>query len=222
MAAMFAGASRALLTSVVFAFETTLQPHGLLPVLAGSTLAFLVARLLMQNSIMTEKIARRGLRIPQDYDPDAFLHTTVSEIMETNVRVLPSNFKLIELAGRIAQHDPAVSACESWPLLDTDGCLAGIITRNDLLRALERPGAEGLTLLEAGSAALVIAHPDESVHDAVARMLAHGIGHLPVVNRVDPKKLIGCICSANLLAIRLKSQLRETRREPGWLSTSRV
>ncbi|MEO8090384.1 MAG: chloride channel protein, partial [Gemmatimonadales bacterium] len=35
MAAMFAGASRALLTSVVFAFETTRQPMGLLPLLAG-------------------------------------------------------------------------------------------------------------------------------------------------------------------------------------------
>ncbi|MEZ4548865.1 MAG: hypothetical protein R3B51_14650 [Thermodesulfobacteriota bacterium] len=31
MAAMFTGASRAFLTSVVFAFETTLQPHGILP-----------------------------------------------------------------------------------------------------------------------------------------------------------------------------------------------
>src|SRR6185436_5639435 len=35
MAAMFAGASRALLASVVFAFETTLQPIGLLPLLGG-------------------------------------------------------------------------------------------------------------------------------------------------------------------------------------------
>src|SRR6185312_15788557 len=35
MAAMFAGASRALLASVVFAFETTRQPLGLLPLLGG-------------------------------------------------------------------------------------------------------------------------------------------------------------------------------------------
>ena len=41
MAAMFAGASRALLASVVFAFETTRQPLGLLPLLGGCTAAFL-------------------------------------------------------------------------------------------------------------------------------------------------------------------------------------
>src|SRR5262249_57203051 len=37
MAAMFAGASHAVLASVVFAFETTRQPVGLLPLLVGCT-----------------------------------------------------------------------------------------------------------------------------------------------------------------------------------------
>ena len=63
MAAIFAGASRALLASVVFAFETTRQPMGLLPLLGGCTAAYLVSCLLMQHSIMTEKIARRGARV---------------------------------------------------------------------------------------------------------------------------------------------------------------
>src|SRR5262249_41120410 len=55
MAAMFAGASRALLASVVFAFETTRQPMGLLPLLGGCSASFLISCLLMRNTIMTEK-----------------------------------------------------------------------------------------------------------------------------------------------------------------------
>jgi H+/Cl- antiporter ClcA len=58
MAAIFAGASRALLASVVFAFETTRQPMGLLPLLAGCSAAYLASLLLMRNTIMTEKLAR--------------------------------------------------------------------------------------------------------------------------------------------------------------------
>ena len=69
MAAIFAGASRALLASVVFAFETTRQPMGLLPLLGGCTAAYLISCLLMQNTIMTEKLARRGLRVPSEYGP---------------------------------------------------------------------------------------------------------------------------------------------------------
>src|SRR5207245_10519397 len=70
MAAMFAGASRALLASVVFAFETTRQPIGLLPLLSGCTASFLLSCLLMRNTIMTEKIARRGVRVPGEYAAD--------------------------------------------------------------------------------------------------------------------------------------------------------
>jgi H+/Cl- antiporter ClcA len=67
MAAVFAGASRALLTSVVFAFETTRQPMGLLPLLAGCTGAFLISSLMMRYTIMTEKLARRGTYVPTEY-----------------------------------------------------------------------------------------------------------------------------------------------------------
>jgi H+/Cl- antiporter ClcA len=61
MAAMFAGASHALMASVVFAYEATGQPATVVPLLAGCAAAYLVSRLLMQSSIMTEKLLRRGL-----------------------------------------------------------------------------------------------------------------------------------------------------------------
>jgi H+/Cl- antiporter ClcA len=67
MAAMFAGSSRALLMSVVFAFETTRQPIGLLPLLGGCTAAYLISLLTMRYTIMTEKLARRGTYVPTEY-----------------------------------------------------------------------------------------------------------------------------------------------------------
>ncbi|WP_413582828.1 chloride channel protein [Bdellovibrio sp. HCB288] len=69
MAALFAGSSRALLTSVVFALEGTKQPLGLVPLLGCCSIAYIVSSLLMKNSIMTEKIVRRGLQVPHEYYP---------------------------------------------------------------------------------------------------------------------------------------------------------
>ena len=221
MAGIFAGASRALLASVVFAFETTHQTNGLLPLLAGSTLAFLAARMLMQNSIMTEKIARRGLRIPEDYDADVFAQTTVGEIMDTNVMLLPPEMLLSELADRISQHDPKVSLYDAWPLVTSDRQLAGIITRNDVIRSLEEPGAADLKLADAGNSALVTVFPDESVHDAVERMLNHGIGRLLVVSRVDPQYLVGYVSRTHLLSTRFRRIRQEQVREDGWLQRAR-
>jgi CIC family chloride channel protein len=217
MAALFAGASHALLASIVFAFETTLQPAGLLPLLSGATLGYLTARLLMQNSIMTEKIARRGLRIPQDYDADVFLQATVGEVMDKNVHTLPADSLVSDLASRISKHDPTISAYQAWPLVDAQGLLSGIITRHDLLRALEKPGVAEVTLREAGSKALVVAHPEETMHEAVARMLTHGVGRLPVVNSNEPRKLIGYLSRTSLLSTRLRSLQQENVRETGWL-----
>jgi CIC family chloride channel protein len=68
MAATFAGASRALLTSVIFAYETTKQPESLLPLLGACSIAYLVSTLMMKNTIMTEKLVRRGHHVPMEYD----------------------------------------------------------------------------------------------------------------------------------------------------------
>ncbi|HEU5080363.1 MAG TPA: chloride channel protein [Opitutaceae bacterium] len=217
MAAMFAGASRALLASVVFAFETTLQPNGLLPILAGSTVAFFVARMLMENSIMTEKIARRGLRIPQDYDADAFSHTAIEDIMDRNVKTLSAQSTVAHLADLIASHDASISNHQAWPLVDAAGRLTGMITRRDVMRAIERSGGREDTLLEAGSSPAIVAFPDETVADAVNRMLAKGVGRLPIVDRADHGKLVGYVGRTSLLSTRLRSLQQETMREDGWL-----
>lgn len=81
MAAMFAGASRALLTSVVFALETTGQAHGVLPVLGASVAAYFLSFFLMRGSIMTEKIKRRGVSAPDAYEPDVLQGVLVKQLV---------------------------------------------------------------------------------------------------------------------------------------------
>ena len=80
MAAMFAGASRAWLTSIVFALETTGQINGLLPLLGGCVAAYFVSFFMMKGSIMTEKILRRGIKTPDVYEPDILRTVTVRKL----------------------------------------------------------------------------------------------------------------------------------------------
>lgn len=83
MAAMFAGASRALLTSIVFSLETTGQMNGLLPLLGGCVAAYFVSFFLLRNgSIMTEKIQRRGVKTPDAYVPDVLKTITVARLLQ--------------------------------------------------------------------------------------------------------------------------------------------
>ncbi|MEO6315550.1 MAG: chloride channel protein [Chitinophagaceae bacterium] len=81
MAAMFAGASRAFLTSVVFALETTGQVNGLLPLMGACAAAYFVSFFLMEGSIMTEKINRRGVQTPDSYEPDVLQTINVAQLV---------------------------------------------------------------------------------------------------------------------------------------------
>jgi len=67
MSSMFAGATRAVLTSTVFAIEATGAHYGMAPLLLGNSAAYLVSILLMKETIMTEKIAKRGVKVPNEY-----------------------------------------------------------------------------------------------------------------------------------------------------------
>jgi H+/Cl- antiporter ClcA/CBS domain-containing protein len=214
MAALFGAASRATFTFIVFAFEITRDYDAMLPLMIGCAVADGVGLLLLPNSIMTEKLARRGLRVPQDYEADVLGQVSVGQAMDREVLTLPAGLTVDEVAGRLSGK---LAHRDAFPLLDAAGRLAGIVTRADILAAAERGEGEA-TLLEAGSDAPLVAHPDETLHEAVSRMLRNDVGRLPVVSRDEPGRLVGYLGRAGVLSARLHRLREEHEREPGWLA----
>ena len=64
LAAVFGGASHAVLASILMALETTHQAAGTLPLVACVLLAALVCRVLLPHSLMTHGPASRGVQVP--------------------------------------------------------------------------------------------------------------------------------------------------------------
>jgi CIC family chloride channel protein len=198
MAATFAGASHALLTSIVFAFETTRQPVGLLPLLAGCTAAYLVALLLSRHSIMTEKLARRGTPVRTEYEADHLAHMTAREVATTPVVSLHADEALAEVREWL---DTAASAShQGFPVLDDAGLLVGVVTRRDLLAG---PDVElgGLRLVrDVVRRPPAVVYGDSTLRDAADLMVTQGVGRLPVVERRDPRRVVGILSRSDLLA----------------------
>ena len=107
MGAVFGAASRAAFTFIIFAFEITRDYNSVLPLMLVTVIADAIAVRYAKNSIMTEKLARRGLHIHQDYEPDVFQVVTVGEIMAKDFDTVPATMQIGELTERITQHDPA-------------------------------------------------------------------------------------------------------------------
>ena len=218
MGAVFGAASRAAFSFIVFAFEITRDYNSVLPLMLVTVIADGVAILLMPKaSIMTEKLVRRGLRIHQDYEADVLQQMVVSETMDREAPVLPAGIPVRELAERIARHEPGVSRHQGMLLMDADKRLVGIITRGDILRSLDEDPSGAMSLLEAGSRKMIVTHPDETLHEAAAKMLRNNIGRLPVVDRKDPQHVVGYLGRPGIMAARLHRLHEEHVREPGWV-----
>ena len=222
MGAVFGAASRATFTFIIFAFEITRDYNSVLPLMLVSVIADGIAMLLMPNSsIMTEKLARRGLHVHQDYEADILAQTRVEETMDQDLPTIPADAKVGVLAERIAQHDALVARHEALLILDQAGKLAGIITRGDLLRALAQDASGAMSVLEVGSSRLIVTYPDELISEAASKMLRYDIGRLPVVDRADHGKPVGYLSRSGVMAARLRGFHNEHLLEPGWFPRTR-
>lgn len=223
MAAVFGAAARAPFTLIIFAFEITRNYDSVLPLMLVVVVAYAIALRFMDNSIMTERLARRGRQVNQEYEVDVFQQVAVSRAMDEHPTLIPAATPIGTLAARIARNEPEVVRHQALLLTDERGELAGILTRGDLMRALQRDPSGKLTVLEAGDATPHVTYPDEMLGDALNRMLQQNCGRLPVVARDNPKKIVGYLGRAAVLQARLWRLHEDNVAEPGWLkSTART
>ena len=206
MAAIFAGASRALLTSVVFAFETTGQAHGLLPLLGGCAAAYLVSALAMRNTIMTEKIARRGVRVPTEYSADYLEQVLVRDACSRGVVSLRTSDELGEVRRRLASGQ-ADYQHQGFPVVDDSGTVRGVVTRRTLLDPSE-PNIRRIGDL--GLRPPVVVHEHHSLREAADHMVAEEIGRVIVVGVDAPHPLVGILTRGDILSAH-RRRLKGTR-----------
>ena len=207
MAAMFAGASRALLASVVFAFEATRQPLSLLPLLGGCTAAYLISALMMRYTIMTEKIARRGARVLVDYSVDYLDQVLVRDGATREVVALAADDTLASVRAWFSSRAPGTGH-QGFPVHDRSGDLVGVLTRRDIFNTEEPETSQLWSIIKRPPA---VAYEDNSLREAADHMVGEEVGRLPVVARDNPRKVTGWLTRSDLLTAH-RQRLEDTSR----------
>ena len=212
MAGIISGAMRAPLTGAVFAVELTGHFDALPQTVAAAVGAYAVSVLLMRRSILTEKIARRGRHILQEYTVDPLDFLQAEQVMTRDPTCLPGEMTVREAVAFFAEQ----ARHRSYPVIDAQARLLGLVSRTDALR-WQSGGQSGdnldvTTLRDALSDASqpfgLAAAPIGTIADL---MIETGVGRIPIV---DPQttKVVGILTRHDLLTARHRLTRAETER----------
>lgn len=195
MASVFAGSTRALLTSIVFAFETTMQPHGLLPLLGASIAAYFVSFFLMKHgTIMTEKINRRGVQTPDVYEPDILQRVNVGAVIEEAEDIFSSDNCLEDIREWLLSSNEDV---EAVAVIDENEAIVGVVCLDDIRRSNLPDSAPITALMQKKN---IYVYTDSKLSFAVDLMDRFKVDYLPVVERNNKTKVAGILSYKDVFA----------------------
>jgi CIC family chloride channel protein len=192
MGAVFAGAARAPITAVLIVFELTGEYKVILPLMLAIVMAAAISARLSEGTIYTLKLRRRGVKIGGARPVNIMRTVPIAAAMTGLPEVVPADTAVAELAARFAD-----SAQSSYPVVDEDGSLVGVIGAADVEQ-------EALHIDRPDITAADIAHrvpklrADERLDDA-----AHALGltddaGLPVVS-ADGADVVGWVTHRDVL-----------------------
>ncbi|HIK30213.1 MAG TPA: chloride channel protein [Oscillatoriales cyanobacterium M4454_W2019_049] len=217
MAAVLAGSVRAPLTAMILLFEMTQNYHIVLPLMTAVGMSVWLVDL-AKSSQTVEKLdfQQMGFNLQEMQEYSLLENVTVADYLSTDYVALPKTLTLLEASQALLQ-----SQCHTALVLDRDGQLYGIIALSDIRRQLapfkldgshsESDGASknpsAFLLKDRADMQPILQQPidqfctteilysynDDSLWSAWQEMGARGLYLLPVVERDNPRKVLGVI-----------------------------
>src|SRR3546814_3262364 len=93
---------------------------------------------MMRNTIMNEKIVRRGVRVPLEYSVDFLQRMLVGQVYNRDAVTLKAEDTL-ERVQQWIQQGGSDTRHHGYPIVDTKGAVIGVLTVRDLLNPRTPP-----------------------------------------------------------------------------------
>lgn len=203
MAAMFAAAARAPLTSLFIVFE--LSGYSLiLPLMTAVALAAALAQLLTRDTIYNVRLRRAGLDVRDEPAPSPLDDLTVATTMRTDTPIVSRLATIQDLANAMSQSRGNVVA-----VADQQNRFIGLVTATDVASAVERQELNRRAF-DLAVVAPILVHPDDSLRHALSLLVEHDVRQLPVVAREDESRLMGMLTQRDVLREVAQPAARDT------------
>lgn len=208
MAAVFAGAARAPFTAIIMLFEMTQDYNIILPLMIAVVVSTVVSRGLNRETIYTLKLVRRGIDLHQIGQASPLREVTVEEAMTRDFPTVLPTVPVNQLVNKLRR-----SGHHGFPVVNKKGDFLGVVTLADVEAVMSKGECSPeLTVDDIASKSVIVAHPDEYIHDVFVKLGTQDVGRIPVVDRKNPKRLLGVLRRHDVLTAYSRVIRRRPRR----------
>ena len=213
MAAVFGTASRAPFASIVFALEVTESYQGVLPVIITVVVAELVGEYLMTDSIMTEKLTRRGMRVHHIYEFNPLRQIRITKLMSPLIAV-DSKETVIDVFREMNTPNHPYAGRKRL-IVVSDGVPTGFVDRAKLFQGASTADSN-LTVEQVSTKAFLKISENEFGFEALKLMSLKNAAFLVVVD--SKGKAVGYVSRGDLLRAQKDKISDDTIVEKGFLA----
>ncbi len=211
MAGFFAGVANVPIITLIMVCEMTNSYSLLVPLMLAEAISYVI---LSKWTIYENQVPTRA-------DSPAHRHELSIDILEKlhvedaitrDVTVVSPEDKVNHILSLIEEYKHL-----GYPVV-SGGELVGIVTARDVtgVPISERDTKE---IKDISSNNLIVTYMDETLYNALHKMVDENIGRLPVVNRENPKKMVGILTKSDIIVAYVKEE-EKIKCARGWKSNS--
>ena len=196
MGAVVSGTTHGPLSAILILFEMTGDYKIILPLMIACIMSSLASGQILTDSIYTLKLARRGVNIRAGKEVNVLRSIPVSEVMHPEVETIPEKVTLGSLAEKVSR-----SKYKSFPVVDQEGRLTGIVTHYDYRDVVFDEDLKDLVVVkEVATPRVVTVSIDDNLYDAMEKITSRDFSILPVVSAHDSHQLLGVLTRRDIIS----------------------
>jgi chloride channel protein, CIC family len=212
LAGVLGGVMRSPITGIVFCLELTRETNAIVPMVITASTAYLLSVVFLKRSVLTEKLARRGLHLTREYSTDPLEVHLVRDLTPNQAEHFRADQTAAEatetlLAAHEDKDSERLLAQRLYPVLDDTGEVVGVVTRAELLHA----DPNDQTLLGDLAQPALTASPTDTLRTVANQMAKHAVTRVLVIE--DNGRVHSVLSLRQLLEARHIDQHEEHHRE---------
>ncbi|MFL6246034.1 MAG: chloride channel protein, partial [Thermoanaerobaculia bacterium] len=197
MGSFFAGLMRSPIAAVLIVVELTRDYELIVPLMLGVSLAVAISRRISRLSMVEQQMVDEGW-VEEHGANDPLARVRVAQAMTADVVTIPGAASIEAAAANIAD-----ARVELYPVVDGDGMLVSLVSREAIEKAMEEErGGEPVNAVAEEPRLIVSA--DDEVIDVIHRMHMSGVDRCPVIESNRSRRVVGFLSPSDILRIRMR------------------